>query len=255
MMHSTEVTHSRSNARWIIAVPIAVIGAVILFRGFYLETRNPRTNAEDNFAWFVLALGTSMTAAGVAIPFARRWVVVLIAFVSPFLAFSLAVVAFWITMLSNRWPSQQQMVTAGYPMIPQAKQIDHLFGPAWHQTSNYQEPNVVEWITTALFAGRYELTMRVHVEVDRLGNVSKVIGEPRFMLGEVARVEGREVSYGQWHEFGAEEWEKVVKAKDDFSVIGIRLDRDNPVHGFVEYKKMVRNGIQMKAGTRLPDGD
>ncbi len=145
------------------------------------------------------------------------------------------------------------MVNSGYPMIPQAKQIDDLIGPAWHSTSNCQQPNIVEWHTEALFAGRYELIMWVKAEVDRqFGRISKVIGEPRFSLGEVSRVEGRGASYQQWHEFGAEKWEKVVKAKGDFSVIGIRLDRDNPVRGFAEYKKIHRNGIQMKVGTSLP---
>ena len=238
---------------WIIAVPVVVIGAAFFLCGIYLETRNPRTNAEDNFAWGVLALGTSMTAGGVAIPFVRSWVVALIALASPFFGFWLAVAAFWMIALTfNSWPSQEQMVPSGYAMIPQAKQIDDLLGPAWHSCSNYKEPNVVEWITTELFAGRYKLEMRVNVEVDRRsGNISKITGEPRFMLCEVYDIEGRGVSYKYWHEFGAEKWIKIVKAKGDFSVIGIHLDRDNPVPGFAEYKNTPRNGIQMKVDRNL----
>jgi hypothetical protein len=44
----------------------------------------------------------------------------------------------------NAWPHPQTMARSGYPMIPEAKQIDDLLGPAWHAVWNYKEPNIVE---------------------------------------------------------------------------------------------------------------
>jgi hypothetical protein len=42
------------------------------------------------------------------------------------------------------WPAQEVMVRSGYALIPEAKQIDDLFGPAWHRVSNYTKPDTVE---------------------------------------------------------------------------------------------------------------
>jgi hypothetical protein len=114
-----------------------------------------------------------------------------------------------------------------------------------------------------LFGGRYQLTMAVKVEVDRhsglllsygSGRVLKVVGRPSFILLEVREVtlnpEGRiEITYQNQWEFGPAEWEKVVAARGDFSVIGIRLNRNNPARNFDEYKAYPINGIRMKEGT------
>lgn len=140
------------------------------------------------------------------------------------------------------------MVSSGYSMIPYAKQVDDLFGPAWHFTSNYQQPNLVEWCTETLFAGRYELHMRVQIKINKqTGKVLKVVGEPHFVVMEVTDIDGRSVTYdGDNHEFGMDEWNSVVDKRGDFSSIGILLDDSNPVPGFTEYRKRLRNGIQMK---------
>jgi hypothetical protein len=156
----------------------------------------------------------------------------------------------WFSQLYlSHWPDQQATVDSGYALIPEAQQIDDLLGPAWHRTSNYTEPDVVEWQTEALFGGRYEMTMMVDLRIDRRsGRVIEILGEPRFLLLEVQEVLGsRGVNYrgaGQW-EFTAEEWRQVVKAKGDFAAIGIQLDRHHPVPGFERYRGAPRNGIQM----------
>ena len=161
---------------------------------------------------------------------------------------------FWYAYLFlNRWPSQETMVRTGYQRIPQARQVDDLFGPAWHQVSNYKEPNVAEWQTRALFVGRYELYMMVNIEVDRRsGHVVKVIGTPRFLLLEVSAVTfaphgGPSISYQNQVAFGLAKWEKVVAAGGDFSVIGIRLKRNKPIPNFNEYMAYPNSGIQVQA--------
>ena len=237
--------------RCLLGVTVLGIGLATLITGAWLETRNPRSNVEDNIAWLVLFAGMFLLGVGVSLPFARPIIAVLIGFVFPLVGFCLLSSFYWIWLFLSRWPTQEQMVPSGYRMIPEATQIDDLLGPGWHQLSNYDEPDFAEWQTEALFAGRYQLSMWVRVRVDRSsGRVTEVVGEPQFRLLEIIEIrDSREVSYNgnQQREFGADQWRQVVKAKGDFSVIGIELDRNNPVVGFDRYKAEPRNGIQMRS--------
>lgn len=101
MKHSADRSDATSVARWILAITIAVIGLAVFVYGIHLETQNPRTNAEDDFAWFVLAVGTAMTAAGIAMPFLRLKYVAVVAVVAPPVAFSAAVVVIWTLIILN----------------------------------------------------------------------------------------------------------------------------------------------------------
>ncbi len=143
------------------------------------------------------------------------------------------------------------MVRSGYTMIPEAKQIDDLLGFAWHRVVNYCEPDIAEWQTEAAFAGKYELTMTVRVRIDRRsGRVTEVIGEPHFYFREIAEIinsHGAKYRPANGREFGLEQWRQVVRAKRDFSVIGIALDRNNPIPGFDRYQNRDQNGIRMSA--------
>ncbi len=147
------------------------------------------------------------------------------------------------------WPATKQTVPSGYAMIPQARQIDDLFGPAWHSCSNYRHPDTVEWISEAYFAKRYQLVMVVRAKVERpSGKVIEVVDEPRFILMKIEEVTGGGgTSYdgASQREFGANEWAKVVKAKGDFGVIGIELNYNDPVPGFEGLIAHPRNGVQM----------
>jgi hypothetical protein len=236
--------------RRLLAVAALGIGLATVITGAWLETRNPRSNAEDIIAWRVLAVGMFLLGVGVSLPFARPIIAVLIGIACPIVAWWLLVCAFWIALYYNRWPAQGQIVNSGYQMIAEAKQIDDLLGPAWHQLSNYREPDLAEWQTESLFGGRYELSMRVSVRVDRSsGRVTEVVGQPQFRLVEIKEIrDSRQVSYNgnRQHEFGLEQWHQVVKAGGDFAAIGIQLNRNNPVPGFDGYRAAPRNGIQMR---------
>jgi hypothetical protein len=88
----------RSVLRRLIAFPVLAAGLVVFANGVYLETRNPRSNDEDNIAICVLAVGASITGAGISIPFVRPLIVVLVAMASPVIAYALAVIVFWFFM-------------------------------------------------------------------------------------------------------------------------------------------------------------
>lgn len=235
--------------RRLFAAAVLGIGVALLIVGVWLETRNPRSNVEDTIACGVLSAGMFLLGVGVILPFGRPILAVSIGIVFPIVGWWLLVIAYWIALYYSRWPTQQQMVSSGYRVIPEAKQIDDLFEPAWHKLSNYQEPDIAEWQTEALIAPRYELSMWVAVRVDRSsGQVTEVVGEPRFRLVEIDEIRNsREVSYNGNHqrEFGLDQWRQVVRAKGDFSAIRIQLDRNDPVSGFDRYKAAPRNGIQM----------
>lgn len=123
-------------------------GIAIVIVGAWLETRNPRSNLEDDVAWCLLAAGMCLIGAGIGLPSARPTTVILSAIAFPTAGWWL-VFAYLAAMFFNRWPSQVQMVRSGYAMIPEASQIDDLVGPARHEVCNYQEPDIAEWQTEA----------------------------------------------------------------------------------------------------------
>jgi hypothetical protein len=147
----------------------------------------------------------------------------------------------WYPHYSNEI-DERKAVKSGYTQLPEARQIDELIGEADHFISGPKNTaSGLEWCTDVYFGGRYELGMRVDVEVDAAtSKVTRFIGRPKFYLHEVGSVDilpdGRtSVSYRSQHEFGADDWAKIVKAHGDFSAIGIQLDRDHPIANFESY--------------------
>ena len=80
-------------------------------------------------------------------------------------------------------------VKSGFKKIPEAKQIEDLLGEADHLIS-YSGPNVPQdWTTLVYFGERYQLGMKVVVEVsDDFSAITKVKGEPKFYFFELSRV-------------------------------------------------------------------
>src|SRR5271167_2861413 len=78
-----------------------------------------------------------------------------------------------------------QAVKSGFKKIPEAMQVEALFGEADHFIS-YSGPYVPQdWNTEVFFCGRYELSMQVDVETNSaFSEVTKVVGELRFYLSE-----------------------------------------------------------------------
>ena len=112
---------------------------------------------------------------------------------------------------------------------------------------SYSGPNVPQVTTLVYFGGRYQLGMKVVVEVsDDFSAITKVKGEPKFYFFELSRVPRPPNSLGSYdgsseRSFGRDEWQKIVAAKGDFSVIGIKLKRGPPIPGFDEYVRSIRS--------------
>ncbi len=90
-----------SLVRVSIALAIFCAGLAVFVAGVYLQTRNPRSDEEDVFAWQVLAVGVFLLGVGVSLPFVRAWLALAIGFVSPYIAFMLAVLVVWCVIILN----------------------------------------------------------------------------------------------------------------------------------------------------------
>ena len=139
-----------------------------------------------------------------------------------------------------------QAVKSGFKKIPEAMQVEQLFGEADHFIS-YSGPYVPqEWNTEVFFYGRYELTMQVQVKTNSaFSEVTEVVGEPKFYLHEVKEIRGADAGEARYNgsgqrTFGLTEWKKIYNAKGDFSVIGITIHKDQPVDNFDRFAKGVK---------------
>ncbi len=92
---SYDLRRMRRKMRWLLAIVILAAGLIVFAKGAYLETRNPRSNDEDNAALCILATGSFMIGVGLCIPFARPAIVILVAAASPFVAAALTVFVVW----------------------------------------------------------------------------------------------------------------------------------------------------------------
>jgi hypothetical protein len=133
----------------------------------------------------------------------------------------------------------KQAVVSGFGLFPQAVEMERFFGEGDHSIS-YSGNRALgqRWHTIIYFGGRYEFVMEVPVLVDRrFSRIEKVLGEPTFSLLEITGIT-REPSgqigcrYGRNYNFGVKDWERVVAAKGDLSVIGIHLKKGSPVPDF-----------------------
>jgi hypothetical protein len=124
----------------------------------------------------------------------------------------------------------------GLTTIPAARQFQELFPNSRNSYAYYWGvKHAPELQCQTILYSRYELTLQIQVKFD--GQRSKVIsfGEPVFLLKEIKGVTllngGRaDIRSGDLqNHFGAIEWKKVYQARGDFSILGLKLVRDNPV--------------------------
>lgn len=131
--------------------------------------------------------------------------------------------------------------------LPIAMQMEEFFPVADHFITEYAmfDSKPKTWNTEVFFGGRYTLTMQVDVYIDyKTNRIVNVVGEPKFWLVGTESVkvlpDGRAYHVGgDGGEFGADEWKKVRDAKGDFSVIGIKINRE-PAENFEEYVRQTR---------------
>jgi hypothetical protein len=139
----------------------------------------------------------------------------------------------------QRLISKQDMIVANVlRQEPSARRFNELFPDSRHfisyVTGHYGPPT---WNSATKLYGRYKLQMSASLQIDRQQLTATFSSPPTFHLTEVASIsrlpDGRDyVTYGGSWELSAEEWQRLVQAKGDFSVLGLSLIRDDPVPGF-----------------------
>ncbi|MEX2168852.1 MAG: hypothetical protein WD851_06055 [Pirellulales bacterium] len=86
---------ARRGSQWLLATGITGVGLLILFCGLWLSSRNPRSNQEDDFAWFVFSVGAAFIGAGITSPSKRPLFIAVAALLAPFIAFAFLVLLYW----------------------------------------------------------------------------------------------------------------------------------------------------------------
>ncbi len=143
-----------------------------------------------------------------------------------------------------------QTIQSGIKILPWPREMEALFGDGDHfilyyGTAGEQKP----WHSRVFFYGRYSLTLETTVEIDDKNHTIKnFAAPPKFYLHEVKSVEmdnGRAITRfsDQWV-LDQTQWEKLVAAKGNWAVLGIRLKTNEPVPGFDAYVKGERDPIE-----------
>ena len=136
-----------------------------------------------------------------------------------------------------------QTTQAGINSLPWPKQMETLFGEGDHFITYYgvdSKPKL--WNSEVFFGGRYKLTLQVEVEINYWKHkIVKIVSPPKFYLLEVDSTIRDNVGTGSISSRGWElaetQWEKLVEAKGDWSVIDIPVKTNDPVARFEDYVK------------------
>jgi hypothetical protein len=131
-------------------------------------------------------------------------------------------------------------VRDGIKTVPHVQEIKKMFpnAPTDHFITQYgfDKSVPVKWNTVTYIYGRYEFGYQVNVIVDyKKDKVIKTERISKFYLWEVAPNHPVVGTFTSGHTIYEKDWEKVVAAKGDFSVIGIHLITNSPVAGFDDY--------------------
>lgn len=137
-------------------------------------------------------------------------------------------------------------VQSGIKKLPWPIQMEKLFGDGDHFITEYgfsSGPRV--WHSEVFFGSRYTLAVEVKVDINYNNHtVVGIVSEPTFYLHEVesVTVSGNRVRATFAHQWVLDkaQWEKLVKAKGDWSILGIPIKTNAAVPGFDEYIKSLR---------------
>ena len=124
-----------------------------------------------------------------------------------------------------------RQVFSNAPMIHFIEQLGLKIG------ETKREP--AHWNTVVWFGGRYELTYQTLVMPDYRAHSVKQTQNPIFILCEITTTtnagRGAEFDPAGERRFGEVEWNRIIAAKGDFSVIGVHIKTNAPVAGIENY--------------------
>ena len=133
--------------------------------------------------------------------------------------------------------------TAALKMPPVAQDFEKLFPDSVHSIDHmkHQYPDGEyrrgdNWYGKAYLHNRYSIDMRFPFETNEDSTV-KILDEPTFFFCELAEA-GINEQGNPWFRHGESrcidhsEWNKLVDAEGDFSVLGLTIIKDSPIENF-----------------------
>lgn len=154
---------------------------------------------------------------------------------------------------SSSMSDYKATVRDGIKSVPYVREIERIFSncPTDHFITQFgfDKTQPVLWNTEVFFGGRYVFTYQVFVSIDYTRNrVLKTVGVPKFYLVQVSKVfndspETIGADFDADYKFDARDWEKIVAAKGDFSVVGITLDTNHFVPRFDDFVQSLRTNL------------
>jgi hypothetical protein len=135
----------------------------------------------------------------------------------------------------------EKAIQLGRKDILAVRQVERLYGAGYHFITYYDgRYGTPEWNSQVGLFKRYILQVSVPITVDHSGTHVTPQKEPRFYVWEKTSIERGQsgtllVLFGDDHlEFGLKEWERVVEAKGDLRVLGLKMKEDQPLEHFDE---------------------
>lgn len=143
----------------------------------------------------------------------------------------------------------KKTIRVGIESVPHVQEITQMFpnAPADHFITHYGfvKNDPVTWNTVVYIHGRYQFGYQVDVVVDYKNNrIVKSVGVKHFYLWEVETLTSPisddviEATYNKTNYvplIGEKQWNQIVAAKGDFSVIGVHLITNAPIPRFDDY--------------------
>jgi hypothetical protein len=137
------------------------------------------------------------------------------------------------------WQDEKAVLSDAWRKVAAFREFDRLF------PENVQSFSSGSVVARALLFQRYELRLTLGVMVGDDKRTIRESGTPSFQLQEITRVDGVDgaalLRAESRMEFGPVEWQKVVDAKGDLSVLGVETVKDQPVVNLDAYWKAQTN--------------
>ena len=130
----------------------------------------------------------------------------------------------------------------GLRSIPEARQFAAEFPDSIHFISHYTgSAGPPIWNSKVGLNGRYVLSMSFAIDFDQDRKTPSRVAEPRFHLRKVSGIKLRPdgsvggISYSDHQTvFGADDWQRLIQADGDVSVVGFEIDTDRELEHFEE---------------------
>ena len=133
-------------------------------------------------------------------------------------------------------------VTSGFAKIPQAVEMEEMFGPCSHFIGHTPGTSPDTWNSAVIVEGRYEVTMQCGVRMSAgFDQVLEVVSGPTYYVDEITKTEvlpdGRaRTSYeGEHVTVNDATWRSVVDSKGDLSKLKIKFKKNQTVPNVEEY--------------------